>query len=101
MKLSLFNVRKALINNQIVLSKYVHEKIHRRGYSKRDLIKCIWTGEITNNHVSTGKLRVVLKGLDAHNNPVICIIGVNEKDAKQLKIFNLFPPISEDYKSVI
>ncbi|MGE7843559.1 hypothetical protein ACQKNX_22620 [Lysinibacillus sp. NPDC093712] len=101
MKLNANTVRKALINNQIVISKYVQGKIDKRGYSKRDLIKCIWTGEITNNQVCAGKLRVVLEGLDAHDNAVVCIIGMNEKDSKQLKIFNLFPPISEDYKRVI
>lgn len=101
MKLTIINIRKALVNNQIVLSGFVQVKMQDRGYSKRDAIKCIWTGEITNIQVQESKLRVTLEGMDAHGNPVVCVIGVNDTDSQQLKIYNLFPPIIEDYKRVI
>ncbi|MDD1505534.1 DUF4258 domain-containing protein [Lysinibacillus sp. CNPSo 3705] len=101
MKLTTFSVRKALINNQIVLTKFSQVKMQERGYSKNDLIKCIWTGEIIDIRVHAGKLRGVMEGLDAHNNPIVCVIGESEQDSGHLKVFNLFPQILENYKRVI
>ncbi|TBV85436.1 hypothetical protein [Lysinibacillus sp. OL1] len=101
MKLTIINVRKALVNNQIVLSKFVQDKMLQVGYSKRDVIKCIWTAEITDVQVHKGILKVILEGLDAHDNPIVCVIGKNHKNHKQLKIYNLFPPTNESYRRVI
>lgn len=75
--------------------------MQKRGYSKNDLIKCIWTGEIINIHVHAGKLRGVMEGLDAHNNPIVCVIGEDGSNSDLFKVFNLFPQIKENYKRVI
>ncbi len=101
MKLTIINVRKALVNNQIILCKFVQDKMLQRGYSKRDVIRCIWTAEITGIQVHSGMLRVVLEGLDAHDNPIVCVIGKNHINKAQLKIYNLFPPTNETYRRVI
>lgn len=95
------DIRKAFLNNYLILSAHAQEKMSLRGYSKRDLISLIWTGERTELQFQRNSFKAIIEGFDSSNNPICMVVGCSsiekfQKD-KQLKIITVFPPIKEKF----
>ncbi|MFJ7890521.1 DUF4258 domain-containing protein [Lysinibacillus xylanilyticus] len=95
------DIRKAFLNNSLILSAHAQEKMLFRGYNKRDLISLIWTGERTELQYQRNSFKAVIEGFDSSNNPICMVVGSSSLDnfikQKNLKIITVFPPIKEKF----
>lgn len=101
-RLSMKEIRKALQRNEIRLSKHVFEdRMKKRGYTKKDFLNCIWTGERTELQFRRGQYKAVVEGLDSDGLPIVIVVTVDQKNPKYLIVLTSFPPIKDKYKRVI
>lgn len=92
---SLKNIKKALLEGKVRLSPHTLEKILERGYSKRDILSCIWsTNEIENQNIS-GQLRLKISGFDSNEQMMVVIIARDQRKIDGLCVITAFPPTSK------
>lgn len=96
------DVRKAFMNNSLVVSAHTQDGMQQRGYTKRDLIALTWNGVRTELQFHNGiSYKAVIEGLDSSNNPICMVVGVHSleeyKATKQLHIVTVFPPTKEKF----
>jgi len=101
MKLTMKEIRKELLLSRIVLPIHVQQAMEERGYLKKDIISCIWSGEINEIQIHRNEMKAVVEGFDADGSPMVVIIGFYRRDRKRLAIISAFPPIKSKYKRVI
>lgn len=93
-------IKKALMIKGIRISKHTQERLDKRGYTKRDLISCIMSGEIIEHQAIQGKPSVLIQGVDTDGLPIVVSIGYDKDNG--YKIITVMPPIhKERFKIVI
>jgi len=100
-QLSMKEIRKALQRNGVLISKHAIRKMVKRGYTKKDLLSCIWTGERTKLQFHKGNYKARIEGLDVDGLPIVCILAVDHKNKSYLNIVTVFPPIMNKFKRVV
>ncbi|MCM3317943.1 DUF4258 domain-containing protein [Rummeliibacillus stabekisii] len=100
-RLTIKEIKKALYRNEIRLTKHLEERMLQRGYTRRDFLSCLWTGECTELQFHRGQYKAVIEGLDSDGLPLVVIMGIDQSNPKYLKILTSFPPMKEKFKRVI
>lgn len=94
-------IKKAMLQERVRISKHALESMQKRGYSKRDLIACIWTGEVTSHQFHRNSMRATVEGKDTDRLPIVVIVGRDHQDLSRLAIITVFPPIKKRFKRVV
>ncbi|MGP4074092.1 DUF4258 domain-containing protein [Piscibacillus sp. B03] len=85
-------IKKSLMNSNIVLTKHAVERMKKRGYIKRDLALCIMNGKIIEKQSDEKHQRVVIVGLDSYDNPIACVV---QQNAETYHIVTVMPPYDQ------
>lgn len=101
MLLSIKEIRKSLMTQGLELSAHVQEEMIKRGYTKRDLIQCVWNGEVTEIQCHHGKLKALIEGSDIDGCPMCIVVGFSPREIDLLALVTAFPPIKKKFKRVI
>ena len=93
-------VKKALMTGKLRLSDHARFRMDKRGYTKRDIISCIMSGEKVETQIKQKKLRIVIEGLDTDQLPMAAVIG-RDMDRDHLVVITVMPPLSKKFTRVI
>lgn len=99
--LTMKNIRKELAKSNIVLPMHVQEEISKRGYFKKDIIQCMWTGEITEMQYHRKEFKTIIEGFDFDGLPMVLVVGFYRENRNKLAVITAFPPIKPKFKRVI
>lgn len=96
------DIRKAFMNNLLVVSSHTHDGLLQRGYTRKDLIALTWNGVRTELQLHSGvAYKALIEGYDSFNNPICMVVGIHSLEeyyeTKQLKIITVFPPTKEKF----
>lgn len=84
-------------NGYIRMSDHTQMRIHKRGYTKGDIVSCIMNGTV--NEVQTQFCRknnkssfaYVIEGKDCSNNPIVVVLG--EEGNLSYTVVTVMPPL--------
>lgn len=94
-------IRKSLHCSEVRLTNHALKQMDKRGYTKKDLLCCIWMGERTELQFHRSQYKAVIEGVDSDGLPITCIVCIDGKDKRYLAIITVFPPIKNKFKRVI
>lgn len=94
-------IKKSLLAGRIRVTDHAMKRINKRGYTRSDIISCIWNGEKTKNQFFEGQLTVVVEGVDVDGYPIVIIVGKDHLNKNNLAIVTVLPPIDTKFKRTI
>lgn len=87
--MNLKEIKKVLMsgNGKIIVGTHTRKRLNKRGYSKGDIVSCIFNGAIVEHQ---GASKVAIAGYDKDQNPIVVVIA---KEGKlTFKVVTVMPP---------
>lgn len=94
-------IKKVLMSgNTIRIGTHTRDQLMKRGYSKRDILHCIFTGQITevqrgmNYYANKVCPTYVIAGRDTFENPIVVVIS--DEGNNLFSLVTIMPPIDKN-----
>lgn len=94
-------IKTRLLMEKVRITNHAIGRMKKRGYTKSDLISCIFTGTITKKQNFAGKIRFVIEGTDTDRLPIIIVVSKDLITTGNLAVVTVFPPLKNNFKRVV
>lgn len=87
--MNLKEIKKVLMsgNGKIIVSKHTGKRLSERGYSKGDIVSCLFNGTVAEQQ---GATKVAVAGHDKDGNPIIVVVA--KVSERTFKLVRVMPP---------